>query len=189
MVSSLTTADLDACGRAVHSWHRHGLATPLLLSEHEFRRSLDAFPLEYAEMQRAHAHVYGANPFEGVTIAAEDLRQACETQVKSHLLHLREEYIEAGGRPAAIADLVQASAPGFAALLRNVARLHGVNNGDRVSVTREGARLAGLQEGVVADVLALEQPPGLASTDAARLFPDYIAAVEQLARFVDTWRA
>jgi hypothetical protein len=29
----------------------------------------------------------------------------------------------------------------------------------------------------------------MATTDAARLFPDYLAAVEQLARFVDTWRA
>ena len=121
LVSSLTSVDLDACGRAVHSWHRRGVATPLILPEQEFARSLDAFPLEYAEMQRAHAVVYGADPFTNVSIAAEDLRRACETQVKSLLLHLRDEYIEAAGRPAAVADLVQVSAPGLAALLRNVA--------------------------------------------------------------------
>ena len=187
-VSSLTSTDLDACGRAVHGWHRHGLATPLLLPQEEFARSLDAFPLEYAEILRAHVPVYGNDPFADVAIAPEDLRRACETQVKSHLLHLREEYIEAAGRPLAVADLVQASAPGFAALLRNVARLHGNTMGDRVAATRDGARLASLQDGIVADVLALEQPSGLPSTDPARLFPEYLAAVERLARFVDSWR-
>jgi hypothetical protein len=188
LVASLTSADLDACGRGVHSWHRRGLATPLILPEHEFRRSLDAFPLEYAEMQRAHAHVYGADPFTGVSIAAEDLRRACETQVKSLLLHLREEYMEAAGRPIAVAELVRVSAPGFASLLRNVARLHGLPSTNRVEATREGAHRAGLTDGIVSELLALDAPSTLTSTDPARLFPEYLAAVEQLARFVDGWR-
>jgi hypothetical protein len=44
--------------------------------------------------------------------------------------------------------------------------------------------------GTVSAVLALEQPEAgvAASTDAARLFPEYLAAVEQLAAFVDRWR-
>ena len=189
LVASLDIADLDACARAVHGWNRQRLATPLVLPEQEFQRSLDAFPLEYSEMIRAHEHIYGQDPFEGVRISPDDLRRACETQVKSHLLHLREEYIEAGGAPHVIADLVQASAPGFAALLRNVARLHGTVSKDRVEATREGARLASLPGDAVAAVLALEQPAGIASTDPARVFPQYLAAVEQLAAFVDTWRA
>ena len=189
LVASIDAVDLDACGRAVHSWHRQGIATPLILPEQEFDRSLDAFPLEYAEMQRAHAHVYGRNPFATIAIAPEDLRRACETQVKSLLLHLREEYIEAAGRPAAVADLVQASAPACAALLRNVARLHGVTSSNRIDATREGAHRAGLPDGIVSDVLALDQPSGVTSTDAARLFPEFLAAVEHMARFVDRWRA
>ncbi|MGH9348237.1 MAG: hypothetical protein ACRD26_13340 [Vicinamibacterales bacterium] len=189
LVTTLDTTDLDACARVRHSWERQGLATPLVLPEHEFRRSLDAFPLEYSEMVRAHAHVYGPDPFEGVTIAREDLRRACETQVKSHLLHVREEYIEASGRPQAIADLVQMSAPAFAALVRNVARLHGVTTSDRAAATREGARIAELPEGIVASVLALEHSTGLPSTDPARLFPEYLAAIEHLAAYIDRWRA
>ena len=55
--------------------------------------------------------------------------------------------------------------------------------------TRGGARLAQLPESVVTDILSLERPSGMTTTDAARLFPEYLAAVEQLARFVDTWRA
>jgi hypothetical protein len=188
LVASLGADDLDACAATAHRWHRAGLATPLFLPEQEFRRSLDAFPLEYSEIQRAHALVYGGDPFEGLSIAPEDLRRACETQVKSHLLHLREGYIEAAGHPERIADLVEASAAGFAALLRNVARLYGVNLSDRSAATHEGARLAALPEDVVAAVLSLEHSHGVASTDPARLFPRLLAAVEQLAAWIDSWR-
>jgi hypothetical protein len=187
LVRSVTMADLEACAARAHGWHRDGFATPLLLPEEEFRRSLDAFPLEYAEILRAHEVLFGINPFDGATIERSDLRRACETQIKSHLVHLREGFIEAGGTPRAIADLVTASAPAFGSLLRNIARLNGSTASDRATATRDGARAAQLAEGVVTDILALEQPSALKATDAARLFPEYLAAVEQLARYVDTW--
>jgi hypothetical protein len=188
LVATLDVADLEACARRAQGWHRHGLATPLILPESEFRRSLDAFPLEYSEIIRTHTPVYGADPFDGLAIAPEDLRRACETQVKSHLLHLREEFIETGGRPQAVGELVRESAPAFAALLRSVARLHGGDAGDRDAATREGARLAALPDGIVGDVLALEHRDRVGSTDPARLFPQYLAALERLAQYVDSWR-
>jgi hypothetical protein len=187
LVGSLTAADLEACAARAHGWQRDGIATPLILPEEEFRRSLDAFPLEYAEIIRAHEALFGANPFDAVRIERADLRRACETQIKSHLVHLREGFIEAGGTPRAIADLVTASAPAFGALLRNIAQLNGSTASDRAAATRDGARAARIPDGVVTDILALEQPSALKSTDAARLFPEYLAAVEQLARYVDQW--
>jgi hypothetical protein len=44
-------------------------------------------------------------------------------------------------------------------------------------------------EELVADMLSLERRPGVPATDPSRLFPEYLAAVEQLARAVDGWRA
>jgi hypothetical protein len=187
LVTSLTVADLEACAARTHGWQRDGIATPLLLPEEEFRRSLDAFPLEYAEILRAHDVLFGANPFDGATIDGTDLRRACETQIKSHLVHLREGFIEAGGTPRAIADLVTASASAFGALLRNIARLNGSTARDREAATREGAKAAQLSDAVVSDILALDRPSALKATDAARLFPEYLSAVEQLARYVDAW--
>jgi len=172
-----------------HGWQRERIGTPLLLPEDEFRRSLDAFPLEYGEIQRAHELLFGANPFDGITIDHADLRRACETQIKSHLVHLREGFIEAGGTPRAVTELVTASAPAFGSLLRNIARLNGSGARDRATATRDGARLAQLPDSVVTDILSLERPSAMPTTDAAKLFPEYLAAVEQLARFVDTWRA
>ena len=189
VVTSLTVGDLEACARMSHGWQRERIGTPLLLVEDEFRRSLDAFPLEYGEIQRAHELLFGANPFDGITIDHADLRRACETQIKSHLVHLREGFIEAGGTPRAVTELVTASAPAFGSLLRNIARLNGSGARDRATATRDGARLAQLPDSVVTDILSLERPSAMPTTDAAKLFPEYLAAVEQLARFVDTWRA
>jgi hypothetical protein len=188
LVTSLEGGDLDACARLAHHWERQGLAVPLILPREEFTRSLDAFPLEYNEILRAHVHVFGDDPFVGVSIARDDLRRACETQVKSHLVHLREGFIEAGGVPHAIAELVTGSAPAFAALLRSVARLSGSEATARLDAARAGATAAGLPDAIVASVLALEHGPTMLAADAARLFPDYLRAVEQLARSVDSWR-
>jgi len=189
LVGTLTIGDLEACARAETRWRRSGVATPLILPDAEFRSSLDAFPLEYGEIVRAHQRVFGDDPFEGVVIAREDLRRACETQIKSHLVHLREGFIESGGGPTAIGQLVTASAPAFAALLRHVAHLCGGSASGRAEAARDGARAAGLDEGIVSDMLALEQRSAIPTTDGAWLFPGYLAAVEQLTRFIDTWRA
>jgi hypothetical protein len=187
LVSSLTSEDLDACASHNSRWERQGLATPLILPEQEFHRSLDVFPLEYGEIIRAHVHVFGADPFQDAVIHEADLRRACELQIKSHLLHLREGYMEARGSTKAIAHLVAGAAPAFASLLRNVAHLRGVSSKERMEATRRGAQAAGVPEAVVDAVLALEHGSTAGAVDAARLFPSYLAAVEQLANAVDRW--
>jgi hypothetical protein len=187
LVSSLTVADLENCAAVAGRWSRNRINTPLLLPDEEFRRSLDAFPLEYGEIIRAHVVLFGDDPFAGATILHDDLRRACETQVKSHLVHLRESFIETRGEPRAVGELVRTAAPAFAALLRNVARLRDVQLSDRVEATRMGAQLAGIQSDVVSEVLALERPSAVPMSDHARFFAAYLAAVEQLARAVDAW--
>ncbi len=189
LVESLSVSDLEACAAMARQWKHRGLGIPLILPVQEFQRSLDAFPLEYGEIVRAHARVFGDDPFTDISISKEDLRRACETQVKSHLVHLREGFIESAGKPEEVADLVTTSAPAFAVLLRSVARLTGTTSNDRAESARAGATAARLPEDVVADVLALEHRSQLRAIDAARLFPAYLDAVEQLARAVDSWRA
>lgn len=191
LVDGLSAQDLEACARQVRAWQKAGLATPLVLPATEFRDSLDAFPLEYGAIIRWHHVVHGDDPFAGAHISAEDTRRACETQIRSHLVHVREGYIEAADSPGDIAALISASVPAFAALLRHVAWLcgdaaHAVESGR--SIAHLGAQLAGLSAGTVDALLQLEHDAGLASGDAARLFPEYLAALDQLARFINGWR-
>jgi hypothetical protein len=125
VVDSMTAADLRACAVRIDAWHGAGLATPLLIADHEFAQSLDAFPLEFGAILADHSVVAGSNPFDALSVDPADLRRACEVQARSHLLHLREGFLETRGRADALAVLIVRSAAAFAALVTSIARLEG----------------------------------------------------------------
>jgi hypothetical protein len=189
LVDTLSLDDLTACAARTTQWHRAGCATPLILTPREFARSLDAFPIEYGEILATSQLVAGTHPFDGLTIAADDMRRACEVQVKSHLVHLREDYLEGGGRPADVTALVRESAPAFIALLRHLGRLDHASVDTTVEVAAYAARRIGLNARIVDDLVALSAPDTAATVDAGRIFPEYLWSVERLAEFVDGWRA
>jgi hypothetical protein len=189
LVNSLSVEDLNACAERVGRWRRDGMATPLLLTRADFARSLDAFPIEYGEIIEHHEVVFGSDPFVGMAIGHEDLRRACEVQVKSHLLHLREDYIEARGRFSEVDNLVRESAAGFATLLRHLARLDEANAESTDGLLRYARNRFNVDERVVGDLLALAEADGHSPVDAVKLFPDYLGVMERLATFVDQWRS
>ena len=187
VVEGMTREDLRACAMRVEEWHARGLATPLLVAAHEFERSLDAFPLEFGAILADHLIVSGENPFATSRLDPSDVRRACEVQARSHLLHLRESYLETRGRADALSDLIAQSAPAFAALLASVARLEGRASGDINAVARHAERVLDITGGAIADIVALTAGHELPSADAERLFAPYLQAVEKLVAYVDGW--
>ncbi|HYU80125.1 MAG TPA: hypothetical protein VEK56_14145 [Vicinamibacterales bacterium] len=188
LAATLTLDDLAACAARTAQWHRAGCATPLLLTSREFERSLDAFPIEYGEILATAQVVVGDHPLQGFSIAPDDMRRACEVQVKSHLLHLRENYLESHARPGRVAALVQESAPAFAALLRHLASLDNAPTDTKGDVIAYFSRRIGLDPRVTGDLLSLADPDVMATVDAGRIFPAYLAAMDRLAEFIDTWK-
>jgi hypothetical protein len=91
-------------------------------------------------------------------------------QARSHLLHLRQGYIEARGRDDALAVLIVRSAAAWKSLLENMARLE-----KRVAEPDDVTRLVGVTE--------------IPNDDAVRMFPSYLASVERLTKYVDGWSA
>jgi hypothetical protein len=174
LVEQLTFSDLAKCAPRTAAWRRLGLATPLILTPHEFQRTLDVFPLEYGEIIARHTVIAGVNPFDGVAVRESDLRRGCEYQAKSQLIHLREGFLETGGDPRAIARLIAASATTLRTLLTNLNRLDpGV------------AARAGITSDLVREVSAAGDA---AIADPSALFSRYVAAVERLWQDVDGWR-
>jgi hypothetical protein len=173
VVGNLSAEDLRACAARVAGWHDASLATPLILEAQEFDRSLDAFPLEFGSILADHLLVSGQDPFAGLRVDPRDLRRACEVQARSHLLHLREGFMETRGRGDAIAELIVRSAAPLAALMKIVVRLD-----DATVIDGVLARVAGLRPGT-----------SLTPDEARHLFPAYLEAVERLARQIDQWSA
>jgi hypothetical protein len=188
VVESMTHDDLRSAAKRVAAWHDAGLATPLLIAAREFERSLDAFPLEFGAILADHVVVAGNNPFASLAVDAADVRRACEVQARSHLLHLREGFLETRGRADALSDLIVQSAGAFAALVASVARLEGHAGGDPAAAARHVERMLDMP-GAVIEITRLAGVKEITSAEAERLFPPYLAAVERLVNHVDGWSA
>jgi hypothetical protein len=189
VVDALTGADLKACADRAAKWLDANLATPLLLAADEFGRSLDVFPLEFGAILADHVLVAGRNPFDGLEVDPVDIRRATEVQARSHLLHLREGYVETRGRADALAVLIVKSAPPFAALLTSVARLLGLATVDPAAAGRLAERELQVSPGVVTGIVALAHVKEISSAEATRMFPAYLDAVDKLVKYVDGWSA
>jgi hypothetical protein len=189
VVDGLSADDLRACVGRVAAWDDAGLGTPLFVAAHEFERSLDAFPFEFGAILADHAVVSGADPFVGLHVEPSHLRQACEVQARSHLLHLREGFLETRGRSDALGELLLRSAPPLVALLQSVVRLD-----DRSATTPDAAaaiveQKVGVAPGSLAQITRLVARKDVPSDDARRLFAPYLDAVQRLTAYVDKWRA
>ena len=185
VVESLTPDDLRGCAGRVETWHDAGLATPLLFAAHEFEQSLDAFPLEFGVILADHTVVSGADPFASLVVDPADVRRACEVQARSHLLHLREGFLETRGRSDALAVLIVRSAAAFAGLVSSIARLEGHATDDVAAAARQVERLIDLPGGAVSQMITLVGVHDISSADADRLFPSYLEAVQKLVQYVD----
>ena len=174
LVERLDFNDLAACAPRTSDWHRAGAAVPLLLSREEFLRTLDVFPVEYGGIIANHRVIAGENILAGLQVSEADLRRGCELQVKSHLIHLREGYVETGGSPAIVGRLIAASAPALSALLGNLQRL------DQEAAARAGLTPAFIREIATADSNQIADP--------SPLLARYLIALERLWQEVDRWR-
>ena len=187
VVDSLRMDDLKACGALAAGWANRGLATPLLVLPTELGRSLDAFPLEFGQIISHHVLVAGSDPFEQLSVKTEDVRRACEVQARSHLLHLREGFIEAEGHLAAVADLVAASSAPFRALLGSVAALQGSDARTPDALASYAETSLHLPAALVRSVLQIAGPDDVAPSDAIRLYEECLDATERLTKIVDEW--
>lgn len=187
IVESLTADDLRACADRVTSWYDAGLDTPLLVAEAEFGRSLDAFPFEFGAILADHQLVSGVDPFRGLRVEPADLRRACEVQSRSHLLHLREGYLETQGRSDAIADLITRSAAPLAALVKSVARLQG-SPSDAIEVAAAHVEHAvGLPRGSLTEVAVITAQKPFPAERAREIVSGYLDAVGKLTNYIDRW--
>src|SRR6185503_12028330 len=146
-------------------------------------------PFEFGAILSDHVLVCGSNPLSGLKVDTADWRRACEVQARSHLLHLREGYIETRGRTDALAVLIVRSAAPFAALVSSLARLEGRTTGDAATAARHAERSLGLPGPAISEIVSLIGVKEISSAEAERLFHPYLDAVERLVKYVDGWTA
>jgi len=85
---------------------RQKIVPPLLLTKDYVLNSLDVFPIEFSEIKQQHKIIFGEDFFAHLNIPLNDVRLLCEQQVKGKLLHLRQAYLQIGGDPKTLKNLI-----------------------------------------------------------------------------------
>jgi hypothetical protein len=186
--ASIEAADLDALSALVEGWHRDGVATPLVMTADEFRRSLDVFPLEFQALLDRHVVIAGRPPFDGASVASEDLRRACEVEARGYLIHLRQGWLQAAGHEDGLGELLERSAAPFRSLLANVARLQGLAHASDADLASFAERTIGLRSQLALGLLSLDDHPERRH-DLAGQMTEFLASAEALWHYVDRWRS
>lgn len=194
IVDGLSFADLAACLPLADVWHRHNLAVPLLLTDDELRRTLDTFPLEYGGIIADHALIRGDDVFARVAVSTDELRRACDSQAKSHLIHLREGFLESHGEVRAIARLIARSATPLRALLTSLARLAGDGSAAHAgtlsdeSLAAFAERRIGVSGTLVRAVFVAAGSQASTIVEPSGVLARYLDAAERICAYVEGWQ-
>ena len=120
IVHHLTVEILERAGQLHREWGKHQIVAPLLMTEEDLIRSRHLFPLEYFQMAHSHVVLAGQDPFGEIQVDTNRLGWQCEHELMANLLHLRQRFIEGGGRIEAIHALLILSVTAVLPCLRGL---------------------------------------------------------------------
>ena len=187
LVSSYDSAILNQYSALHRQWNKEQIVAPLFLTEEELRVSAEVFPLEFLEIQEQHRVLGGRDPFIGFHVKTDRLREAVVQGFMSHLLRLRQRYVEGTGADEATNILLSLSVTSIIPLLRGVQRLLNrpvLSHSDAV-VEDVAAHLKLDLQGLL-DILLLKRgqiSPG--HHEMPRLFDRYLHTATLLSRAVE----
>ena len=187
LVSSCDSAVLKQYSLLHRRWSKEQIVVPLFLTEEELCRSAAVFPLEFLEIQEQHRVLDGRDPFIGFHVKTDRLKEAVVQGLTSHIIRLRQRYVEGGGNDEATTILLPLSMTSTIPLLRGVRRLLGrppLAHSESV-ISDVGEQLKLDLQGLL-DVWLLKRgqiSPG--SHEMSRLFDRYLQATILVTRAVE----
>ena len=187
----LDAPSAEAASAVARAWREAGNPPPMTMSLEEWRRSADIFPMEYADILERNRVLHGDPPFAGISVTLADLRLQLEQQVMGKLLQLRQGVLLAGADAKRQSELVAASLSTMMVLFRAVLRLHGERPpADNVATATRVGALAGFDPApFLRAVRHVRGEARLTGTEAGQVLGRYVAAIEQLSRYLDQYTA
>ncbi len=154
-----------------------------ILSEGEFIRSSDIFPMEYLDVQEEGSLLYGDNVAEKLDITKRNLRHQVEERLRGNINAMRQALIASRGNSRLLSQLLRENIGTLIAPLRGLLRLSSseLPTGELEVLKRVNEEF-GVDGGPVKEILSLREG---GRTDAKRLAVDLIGFLTGLVRKVD----
>ena len=116
VTKQLTFSDLNKLKPIVLSFSKKSKVVPILFTEDELKDSNDVFPLEILDMINPHVLLHGIDVLEKVDLDKKHVRTQIEFELRSKLIHLRENYIGIK-KPKDLKPLLKSAIPTLMPLL------------------------------------------------------------------------
>ena len=101
------------------------ISAPLIMTPVYVKGSLDAFPLEFLEIQQCHLCLVGPDLFTDLSFETSHIRLQCERELKTILIAMRQGLLAAAGREKMFGAMETDIAERLLRTLRGLLWLHG----------------------------------------------------------------
>ncbi len=101
------------------------ISAPLIMTPVYVKGSLDAFPLEFLEIQQCHHCLVGPDYFSELSFEIQHIRLQCERELKTILIAMRQGLLAAAGREKLFGAMESDIAERLMRTLRGLLWLHG----------------------------------------------------------------
>ncbi len=180
---------LDAAFGLVDRWRKRWVTPPTFVTLEYVQTSLDSFPVEFYNMQRAFRVIHGEDVLASLSFKREMLRLQVERDLKGKLLLLRQAFLEAKGRGRRLREVIGPSLSAFSSLFAALLFLmeHEVP-GSKRGILQDATAAMGLDTSVFHQLLDIKEGRSkLSDRELLDLFRSYLKEVRRAALFVDRW--
>lgn len=125
VLSEVDYRHLSLLAPYTRKWRRHRIATPLVLSPQYISTALDAYPLEFLDMQLDRRVLFGEDFLKDINPPRQAIRRQCEQEARGKLLHLREILLETDLKPRWLRQAMVLSVQSFLRIGRHILLLQG----------------------------------------------------------------
>ena len=171
----------------IPKWRKKKVSTPLFLTKQYIQTALDSYPIEFLSMKQYHQVVFGEDVLSSIEIQPEHLRLQCERELRGKLIHLRQEYLNTGGKSRRIKNLLRFSLPAFISIFSALLYIKQADNPkSKKEIFESTAEIFGLDKAVFDKVLKLQaNKTKFTKEEITQSLEQYINQIEKLTTIVD----
>ena len=188
IVDDVPLERLKELAAVTRAWREAGNHPPMTFTQREWTSSSDVFAMEYADILERNRVLFGASPFDGISVERGDLRLQVEREAMGVLLRLRGGVLLAGTDSGEQLKLMTASLSALMIVFRGILRLAGRKPPHGYAeIAREVSALAGIDAAPFVSVASQQRDSKAISKDRTReVLGAYLDGMEAVATYVSS---
>lgn len=184
VLDQVTLEAVEKSATIQHKWLKQRVARPVFMDHAYMSRSLDAFPIEFFNMQQGHTVLMGKDVLKDLKITRLDLRLQAERELKGKWLHLMQDWLVVKDHRKSLREFLHVSLVDFTAVFRALLHMrHHPVPPDKKALWDAVTQIYELEKNPFGDVHAAALQGDKKKMQG--VFPDYVSAIEMLSEKID----